>query len=170
MTTPSSNTLLSRAERKLRREAARKWELSRRDAARWVLLERVKVNASKDRSSVTMAALAEEAMARQSDLSTLCARVKACDGALASLSHDWRCKLPFLQHHRSFVRATASQSKHQRRLDAYRREIDEFCSDRRLQSLDRIGVAAEAAPPQRARTADYPVLTDVIVFAAAAPA
>jgi hypothetical protein len=163
--TTQLNKSLSRAERKLRREVAEKWELSRRDAARWVLLERVKVSASKDTSSVTMAALAEEAMARQSDLSTLCARVRQCDGTLASLSHDWRCKVPFLHQRHSLARATASKTKNQRRLDAYRREVDEFISDRRLQSLQHIGVERESPAAAPARFTDYPVLTDVIVFA-----
>jgi hypothetical protein len=161
----SKTRSLSDAERRLKREAAEKWHLNKRDAARWLMLERVRVHARTARMSVT--AFAEEAAARQRDLGALSARVDECSGVVASLSRDWRTKIPLLGQRDRLVRANAAMGKSQKRLEAYRREIDQFFDNRCLLELVLTAInegssPAPAASPPKAAAVRYPTLTEVV--------
>jgi hypothetical protein len=151
---------LSDAERKLKREAAQKWHLDKRDAARWLMLERVRVNARCARKAVTV--FSDEAAARQSDLGALSVRVAACSRAVASLSRDWRARIPLLPEHHRLARASASMCRNQQRLDAYRQEIDRFFDNRCLLELVLKAVNEVPAPQATATAPRYPTLTEVI--------
>jgi hypothetical protein len=148
---------LSDSERKLKRQAAEKWSLNKRDAARWLMLERVRINARNGRAAV--AALAEEAAARQHDLASLSARVDECSSVVASLSRDWRTRIPLLGERDRLVRANAAMSRSQVRLEAYRREIDQFFDNGCLLELV---LKAVDERPAAATPARYPTLTEVI--------
>jgi hypothetical protein len=161
----SKTRSLSDAERQLKREAAEKWRLNQRDAARWLMLERVRVNARTARTSV--AVFAEEAAARQNDLGALSARVDECSSVVASLSRDWRTKLPLLGQRERLVRATAAMCKSQKRLEAYRREIDQFFDNRCLlelvlKAVNEASSPPPAAVPRKSTGVRYPTLTEVI--------
>jgi hypothetical protein len=151
---------LSDAERRLKREAAQKWRLDKRDAARWLMLERVRVNARSARTAVTV--FSGEAAARQSDLGALSARVHACSRAVASLSRDWRARIPLLAQHDRLARARAAMRRNQQRLEAHRQEIDRFFDNRCLLELVLKAVNEVPAPQANSAAPRYPTLTEVI--------